>query len=126
MSHDFERFSEVMAADLIDHDPGIGQAPGVEGIKQYWRGLAGAFPDFRLDVDLLLADDEHVTLAYRLSGTHQGDYMGYAPTGRHFEVRSLQIGRFKDGLMVERWGCTDILGILTQLGLAASPSVARS
>jgi predicted ester cyclase len=46
-----------------------------------------------------------------------GEYMGYAPTGKHFEVRSLQIGRFENGKIKERWGSTDILGILGQLGL---------
>jgi hypothetical protein len=38
------------------------------------------------------------------------------PTGQHVEVRSLQVGKFNNGLMVERRS-TDILGILSQLGL---------
>ena len=117
VTHDYERFSEVMAENVVDHDAGEGQAPGVEGIKQYWRSLGESFLDFKLDVDLFLADDDHITLVYRLSGTHKGEFMGHAPTGKHFEVRSLQVGRFENGLMVERWGSTDILGILTQLGL---------
>lgn len=117
VSHDYERFDEVMAQGVLDHDAAEGQAPGVEGIKQYWRHLGESFPDFKLDVDVLLADDEYVTLAYRLSGTHKGYFMGHAPTGKRFEVRSLQVGRFENGLIVERWGATDILGILTQLGL---------
>jgi predicted ester cyclase len=64
-----------------------------------------------------MGDDDYVTLAYRLSGTHQGEYMGYKPTGKHFEVRTLQVGKFENGKITERWGSTDILGILTQLGL---------
>jgi predicted ester cyclase len=117
ISHDYERFNEVMASGVLDHDGAEDQAPGVEGIKQYWRGLGESFPDFKLDVDLVLADEQHVTLVYRLSGTHMGQFMGHAPTGKRFEVRSLQVGRFENGLMVERWGATDIQGILTQLGL---------
>lgn len=124
VSHDYERFSEVMAENLIDHDAAEGQAPGVEGTKQYWRSLGESFPDFKLDVDLFEADDDYITLAYRLSGTHIGEYMGFDPTGKHFEVRSVQVGRFEDGLMVERWGSTDILGILTQLGLVNLPQPA--
>lgn len=116
-THEFARFSEVMAENVIDHDAAEGQAPGVEGIKDYWRALEGSFPDFKLDPDVFEANDDYITLAYRLSGTHQGEYLGHAPTGRHFEVRAVQVGRFEDGLMVERWGSTDVLGILTQLGL---------
>ena len=118
-SHDVSRFDEVMAPNVLDHDPAAGQAPGVQGVKDYWRALFESFPDLKIDVDVLLADDEHVTLVYRLSGTQLGPYLGHAPTGKKFEVRSLQVGRFADGRMVERWGSTDVLGILTQLGLAA-------
>jgi steroid delta-isomerase-like uncharacterized protein len=115
----FDRFGEVFAEGVVDHDAADDQAPGVEGIKQYWRGVLESFPDFKLDVDVFLADEDHVTLAYRLSGTHQGKYMGHAPTGKRFEVRSMQVGRFENGRIVERWGCTDILGMLQQLGLAS-------
>jgi steroid delta-isomerase-like uncharacterized protein len=118
-SHDYERFSEVFAEDFVDHDAADGQLPGVAGTKQYWRDLGESFPDFKIDVDVFLADDDHVTLVYRLSGTHEGKFMGHAPTGKHFEVRSLQVGRFENGLIVERWGSTDVLGILSQLGLAS-------
>jgi predicted ester cyclase len=116
-THEFERFGEVMAEHVIDHDAAEGQSPGLEGVKEYWRALEASFPDFKLDPDVFEANDDYVTLAYRLSGTHQGEYMGHAPTGRHFEVRSVQVGRFENGLMVERWGSTDIFGLLTQLGL---------
>jgi predicted ester cyclase len=118
-SHDYERFSEVFAEDFVDHDAAEGQLPGVAGTKQYWRALGESFPDFKIDVDVFLADDDHITLVYRLSGTHRGKYQGHAPTDKHFEVRSLQVGRFENGLIVERWGSTDTQGILTQLGLAS-------
>ena len=92
---------------------------GSRAIKQYWRALYESFPDFALAPEVVLADDDYLTLALRVSGTHKGEYMGHAPTGRKFEVRALQVARFEDGLMVERWGCTDILGILTELRLSA-------
>jgi predicted ester cyclase len=119
-THDFDRFGEFFAEHIVDHDPGDGQGEGLEGTKQYWRSLLESFPDFALAPEVVLADDDdNLTLVLRVSGTHQGEFMGHAPTGRRFDVRALQVARFEDGLMVERWGCTDILGILTQLGLSA-------
>lgn len=44
--------------------------------------------------------------------------MGHAATGKKVSVRGLQISTFKGGKLVERWGSSDQLGILTQLGLA--------
>lgn len=60
-----------------------------------------------------------VCLAYTLTGTHQGEFQGIAPTGRRIEVRGVQIGRFENGKIVERWGSTDELGIMRQLGVMA-------
>jgi predicted ester cyclase len=57
--------------------------------------------------------------AETLTGTHQGPLAGIGPTGRKMKIRGLQFSRFKDGKMVERWGSSDQLGLLTQLGVAA-------
>ena len=52
-----------------------------------------------------------------MTGTHQGDFMGVPATGKRVSARGMQIGRFEDGKMVERWGSSDELGILKQLGV---------
>ncbi len=59
-------------------------------------------------------------------GTHDGDFNGVAPTGKKIEVRGLQIGRFEDGVIVERLGSSDELGILKQLGAAPDGVVATT
>ena len=107
---------------MIDHDPSTDQAAGVEGVKQFWRGVAKSFPDFELEVDLLVASDEFVTIVYRMAGTHDGTYLGVPGTSRRFEVRGVQVAKFDGGLIVERWGSTDSLGMLSQLGI---PTTAR-
>ncbi|MGA2931554.1 MAG: hypothetical protein ABSE98_05635 [Acidimicrobiales bacterium] len=48
VTHEYERFSEVMAENVVDYDAADSQAPGVEGIEQYWRSLGESFPDFKL------------------------------------------------------------------------------
>jgi predicted ester cyclase len=44
--------------------------------------------------------------------------MGHQATGKSVSIHGLQISRFADGKLVERWGSSDQLGMLTQLGLA--------
>ena len=68
----------------------------------------------------MVADDEHVAIAYTLTGTHKGDFNGLAPTGKAIEIRGVQIGRFEDAKIVERWGSSDEMGILEQLGVDPS------
>ncbi len=89
---------------------------GPEGYKAFFTELRTAFPDMQVEVKKLVADGDSVAFAYTLTGTHQGDFNGHKPTGKAIKVRGMQIGRFVDGKMVERWGSSDELGILKQIG----------
>jgi steroid delta-isomerase-like uncharacterized protein len=113
---------ESFAEDCVDHDPAPDQGPGRGGLKAFWEALVAAFPDAHLEPAHVVADDEHVSLAYTLSGTHEGDFHGVAPTHKRIEVRGVQIGRFEKGQIVERWGGTDELGIMNQIGATPSAS----
>ena len=113
----FELFNEVVAPNSVDHDPAPGQQAGPEGFRQFFTELRRAFPDLAIEVDHLVADDENVAFAYTMSGTQQGDFMGVPATGKRVSARGLQIGRFENGQLVERWGSSDELGILKQLGV---------
>jgi steroid delta-isomerase-like uncharacterized protein len=113
---------ESFADEAVDHDPAPGQGPGREGLKDFFTELTRAFPDAHIEAAQLVADDDHVAIAYTLSGTHRGDFNGLAPTGKAIEVRGVQIGRFENGQIVERWGSSDQLGILKQLGVDPTAS----
>jgi steroid delta-isomerase-like uncharacterized protein len=112
----FDAFPEVVAPDCHDHDPAPGQHMGPEGYQVFFTQLRSAFPDMQVEVKKLVADGDSVAFAYTLTGTHQGDFNGHKPTGKAIKVRGMQIGRFVDGKMVERWGSSDELGILKQIG----------
>jgi len=108
---------ESFAPDAVDHDPAPGQGAGREGFEAFFTQLTTAFPDAHIEPAHMVADDEHVALAYTLTGTHKGAFNGLAPTGKAIEIRGVQIGRFEDAKIVERWGSSDELGILKQLGV---------
>lgn len=114
---------ESFAENAVDHDPAQGQGPGRSGFRQFFSTLATAFPDAQIEPEHMVADDQHVSIAYTLTGTHQGEFMGVTATGKSINVRGVQIGRFESGQIVERWGSTDELGIMQQIG--AEPLAAK-
>jgi steroid delta-isomerase-like uncharacterized protein len=116
----FDLFAESVAIENIDHDPARGQVPGPEGYRAFFTGLRNAFPDLSVALDTLVADEESIAIAYTMTGTQKGSLMGTAPTGKGMKIRGVQISKFKDGKMVERWGSSDELGMLQQLGAAAA------
>jgi len=115
---DIAAIDEIVAPDFLDHDPAPDQGPGADGFKDFWTSFRTSFPDLSVTVDSMVAEDDKVAIAYRAKGTHQGDFMGVAATGKPIDVRGVQITRFSEGLMVERWGSSDQFGILAQVGVA--------
>ncbi|MGW1623284.1 ester cyclase [Streptomyces sp. NPDC002172] len=115
---DLDALDEIVAADSTDHDPAPGQTPGPGGYKTMFGELRTAFPDLDIRVEHLVATDDELAFAYVISGTHLGPLMGRPATGRKASYRGMQISRFdSDGKLVERWGSSDELGMLRQLGL---------
>ncbi|WP_179415419.1 ester cyclase [Mucilaginibacter sp. E4BP6] len=112
----YELFKDLVAENNIDHDPAPDQAQGSEGYAAFFGIMRKAFPDIKLAVEQLSADHDTVSLAYRVTGTQDGEFMGFAPSGKSINIRGMQISKFKDGKMVERWGSSDELGILKQIG----------
>ena len=113
----FDLFVEAVAPDCVDHDPAPGQVSGPDGYRMFFAKMRTAFPDLSVAPEALVADDESIAFAYTLIGTHNGPLGEIAPTGKKVKIRGMQFSKFKDGKMVERWGSSDELGLLTQLGV---------
>jgi predicted ester cyclase len=91
-----------------------------------WRT---AFPDFRITVDEVLAENDRVVSVEILTGTHDGIYESaigpIAPTGTkvswsRISIRRLDGDRFVDGFFEE-----DEVGLLKQLGVLSDEGVAK-
>ena len=116
-----DALDEVVDQDSIDHDPAPDQTPGPEGFKDFFSKLRTGFPDLKLEPVTVVADDEHVAMAYTINGTHQGEFQGIPATGRHISARGVENVKFRDGKLVERWGSSDEMGIMTSLGMTMKP-----
>lgn len=123
-AHDIAGFASLLADDFIDHEELPGFAQTKEGAAAFFRRFIAAFPDLRMVPEDILASGNKVVARVRVSGTHQGPFMGLSPTGKHVKVQVIDIIRFaEDGLAREHWGVFDQLGMLQQLGaLRSEPS----
>jgi predicted ester cyclase len=105
-------------ADFTDHDPAAWQPAGPSGPAWFWEQFGKSFTDIEREVIETIVTPTHLITIMNLSGTHTGEFLGHAPTGKRFTVRNVQVLGFRDGKASDRWGSTDELGILQQLGLA--------
>ena len=115
-----------LAPGFVNHDPPFpGASHGPEGMRQAAALFRRALPDWHSDLDQLIAEDNIVVERFTASGTHQGELMGVAGTGKTIVLRGINIFRISDGKIVARWGQLDQLGLLHQLGLTPKPVVDR-
>lgn len=112
-----ENLRELVSQNVKDHDPAPNQGPGPQGYIDFFSMMRNAFPDMKVDVETMVATEDKIAFAYTLTGTHKGDFMGVSATGKNIKARGMQISRFENGKMVERWGSSDELGILKQIGV---------
>jgi predicted ester cyclase len=101
---DLEGFDELMAPELA------------EEFKQSVAELRRAFPDYAGTNVEQISEGDKVANRFVFLGTHLGEYMGVAPTGRRVEFVGNSIERVVDGRVVESWVEVDWLGVLEQLG----------
>jgi predicted ester cyclase len=108
---------DLVAADCVHHVPGSPPAPGVAGLKDWVTTLRRTFPDVHLIVEDEIAEADRVVTRVSVRGTHEGEFLGVAPTGRQVTFEVIDISRVgPDGRFVEHWASVDLFGVLSQLG----------
>jgi predicted ester cyclase len=86
-------------------------------VKRLFAEFRTAFPDWQEGTVQLVAEGDTVAGRFRCSGTHRGEFLGEAPTGKRIDVQEVFFVRVEDGKFVDFWGLEDSLGRLRQLGL---------
>ncbi len=108
----------ISRGDLAAFDE-VYTAEAAAKARQWVRPFLESFPDVRMDIVQMVADDDTVVARLRCSGTHLGVWRGHAPTGKRFErVDEVYFFSFLDGLISGSWGIEDNLKRFGQLGLA--------
>ncbi len=117
-----EEFHQIFAPGVVDHDPAPDQGKGPDGFIGFFTQFRTAFPDLKIAVDHMVADEDNVAIAYTVTGTQNGLFQGIPATGKKIKARGMQIAKFDaNARIVERWGASDEAGIMQQIG-AAKPS----
>lgn len=112
---DIEGLADFIAPDIIDHSNLA--IRGLADIQQNFAGFVAALPDFHSTIQQLVAEDDKVVAYTTLTFTHTAEFMGVAPTGKRISIETLSIFRIADNKVVERWGISDNVGVMRQLGI---------
>ena len=114
-SRDVATLDDFFAEEFVSHNQPPGAEPGAAGVKQFFAMFRDAFPDADVAIDELIADGDRAAVATTLTGTHRGEVLGVAPTGRRVAVTGVDMIRIANGRIVEHRGLTDMVGLARQL-----------
>ena len=115
---DIDDFGRQLADDFVEREDLPGLPPTKAGVIEYFQMMRAAFPDMRMVAEDVIASGNKAVARVRMTGTHQGPFMGMPATGKQIEVSLIDIIRFDDdGLAREHWGVVDQLAMMQQLGV---------
>lgn len=115
---EFDRFLELTAEHYTDHSNPPTFMPTRDGTLLAWRMMARSFPDLRVDIVDIVAEDDRVAVRVQTTGSHAGAFGPFGASGAKLDFESTMFWRIEDGLITERWGLTDTGPSLRQFGLA--------
>jgi steroid delta-isomerase-like uncharacterized protein len=116
---DLDAVDDLFASEAVHHGAAFPDVQGPAAIKQAIHGQLAAFPDIDITVDQTIAADDRVAVRWSGTATHQGLFMGVAPTGQTVHFTGINFYRFSCGKIVDSWSEMNALDILRQLREAA-------
>jgi len=117
---DTRTLERIVAEHMVDHNLAPGQKQGRQGVLDAVEMFRGAFPDLKVTIESLVADDERVSVTGKMSGTNHGTLMGMPATGRTVSFAYMDLYAIAHGQIVEVWHVEDVAGMMRQLGAPAS------
>lgn len=120
-AHDIDRFADLFADTYVNHQVSAAAPPpppnmtAKQGTVGFFKGRLTGIPDLKVSIEAMVAGKDRVAASFVYTGTHQGVYLGIAPTGKTLRFTSCDIFRVQKGRFVEHWGMGDTAGILAQL-----------
>ena len=121
-NHDLTVLDEILAPDAPLDSATFTDNPGPRAVL---GALLSGFPDVQHTVEAVITEGDLVVIRYRATGTHAGEFQGYAPTGKPVTWTGINIYRIECGRIAEIWSEVDAQGRIAQLtgsATAATPA----
>ncbi len=113
---------EIIARDHAHHEPAMPEEDhGPEDFKQFVAAYRSGFPDLHVQIEDQVTEGDRVSTRWTVTGTHEGDIVCIASTGRRVTLPEMELSSISDGKIVETWEGYDSMLIMQQLGVVSSP-----
>jgi steroid delta-isomerase-like uncharacterized protein len=120
---DLEAVLSYYTEDVYFEDVSVPQpCRGKQEMREFMAVFYRAFPDLHIEVRNCVAAGSFVTAEYDLIGTHTGEFLGHAPTGRAFRIKAVSVYEHDGELFTRETVYYDSATLFGQLGLPVGPA----
>jgi steroid delta-isomerase-like uncharacterized protein len=112
----FALVDELLAKEISFRGSLGTETHGRTAVCNYMRRVQGAFPDFRNEIDEMIAQRNRVFTRLTYTGTHRGEIFDVVPTGRKVSYAGAAFYRIENSQVAQGWVLGDLTGLLAQLG----------
>ena len=116
--------ASFIAPDCVEVYDNVRYPLGLEGAKEHVLGVRRTYADLHVTIEQQIGEGEWVVSVVTMRGTHSGEWLGIAPTGKPVQITAVNVDRVVDGRIVEHGGAANLLGPLLEIG-AVRPVVAE-
>lgn len=123
-NHDWRLvWDRIMSENVIYHfNSSAAPIVGLAANKAFNADLFQGFPDAHQTIEDVVAEGNKVVYRTTFQGTHTGEFLGTAATGRSVQVNDFTLLHIADRKIIEWWYECNLLEVLQQLGLVSSQS----
>ena len=126
-SHNVAGLKSFVSNDFIDHNPYPGHSgKGLADLTAQLNEFLTAIPDLHVTVDLMVAEEDKVVTYLTMTGTNSGPFGNMPASNKPVKFNGIDIVHVKDGKASERWGLSDDLTMMTQMGLSLDLAAVHS
>jgi len=121
-AHDLDRYLQRIDESYVGESEMVPEpVRGPAGVRRLLEMTLSAFPDLRIEAEEILASGNHVISRVRLTATHQGNYLGIAPTHRKVSWCACTVVELRHGKAIRSRLYADNASLLQQLGAISLP-----
>ena len=121
---DFDHVRQLMHPDFTYTGTDGKEIAGAQASMEVAERFIAAFPDAVMNISRVFTEGDIAIAEGAFIGTHRGDLMGIAPTGKRVEIRVCNIMELRDGKVYREHEYFDVLNVMVQLGAEKMPSAA--
>lgn len=114
-THDADLVDAFIADDYVNHNVVVDD--GREANRAFWKNFFAGLPDVVVTMEDVIISGDRVVGRFVYRGTHTGDLLGIPATGATVEMRSIDIWRVENGLLVEHWDELNLMEVFQQVGV---------